>query len=167
MGEKCNPFVQMIKTNVLIFSLIAGSLWCKGQSSSSRILYVLPDSVEIAANGYIQRLVAPSVTKQFYCLLSSGGNDTCTITITPYEERARTIITKWLSHSNRSVMINKTEYPLLTDLDFRFGLPPDENNIGQMGKRDGYISKVHAIPHAFYSIVFRAGNGKVVRIEQR
>lgn len=153
-----------MKITLLILSLITFRQVCNGQSSS-RILYVLPDSVEIAANGYIQHIIRPSSTSQFYCLLASEGSDTCAITITPYEERSRTIVNKWLAYSNRSVMINKTEYPLLTDLDFRFGLP-DEDNIGQMGKRDGYISKVHAMPHAFYTIVFRAGSGRVVRIEQ-
>lgn len=154
----------MIKNILLTF--LSFSVYATGRAqTNNRILYVLPDSVEVAASVYFQHITGTAAANQFYCLLATEGNDTCAITISRYEERAKTIVNRWLSHSNRSVIINKTEYPLLTDLDFRFGLP-DEKNIGQMGKRDGMIGKVEAIPHRAYTIIFKTDNGKVLRIEQ-
>jgi len=149
-----------MRITLLALLLMAFGLKGKAQNNK-RILFVLPDSVEMIASKYIQHKDNPSLTHDLYCLLGSKGEDTCTITITSYDTAARTIIARWLSCTNRSVMIDKTEYPLLTDLDFKFGLP-DDQDVGQMGKRNGY--KICPLPHIYCTIVFGAVNGKVLSI---
>jgi hypothetical protein len=148
--------------NILLLGLAALFGNNKNIKESKTILYVLPDAVEVSVNKYMHQLYPKQETLDFYFLLENKGTDICAITAIRYEKDKQTTISKWIEGTDRSVLIDRKNYPLLLDSDFRFG-SLREDNIGVMGKRDGFVTRVLAINESCFTIVFRHSTGKVIK----
>ncbi len=125
---------------------------CYSQRQES-IIYVIPDSVEILASEYIEK-------HNEYCyfvMYNNGENyELFIVSGDDYQDKS---YSAFITNSNRKVVIDDKEYPMLFEYDFDFSTI-DKLNIGEFGKRDGMIKRVQAIYHG-YSIKFDR-SGKLI-----
>lgn len=129
-------------------------------AQSQRILYFLPDSVEVRIDNYMES------KKNFKCnsiyFLLKKDSSIYNITIIPLVPDSDSNILHWVSVTNRYILINQTYYPLLFDYDFSFSTP-DSVHVGEFGHREGNIKKLHLIAHR-YTIFFKM-NGSILKEE--
>lgn len=125
---------------------------------SNQIMYILPDNVETLLDSCIKK--AENSQTQFYFLLR---RDTVyNITIGKYNKKEKKNILKWVTQSNRYIVVNKKTHPLIFDYDLKFAAV-DNNNIGEFGSREGNIKRANLILHGV-TIYFKS-DGDIVRIE--
>lgn len=124
----------------------------------NQIQFILPDSVEVFLNDYINKV--QDGKSQFYFLFQK---DTAfSITVGRYTKKEKKNILKWIPQSNRYVVVNTKNYPVIFDYDLKFAAV-DPNNIGEFGRREGNIKRAHPLLHGI--TVFFNGSGDIIRTE--
>ena len=124
----------------------------------NQIRYILPDKIEIALDSCIKKYNLSGV--QYYFLLRKDS--IYSVTIGRYRAQEKKNISKWISKSNRFVVVNKMIYPLIFDYDSKFAAV-DNDNIAEFGKRDDKIKRATIILHG--ATIYFDSNGNILRIE--
>ncbi len=136
----------------IIFVVIVG-FTTPPVNNENRILYVFPDEVEVALNDYIKNLKKINKDFQFNLILYKEADGNYRVFVSYYEPSKRSltysVLVDWPECSDRRVIINDEEYPLVFDHDYDFGTP-DPLNISEFGKRDETILRVMLICDGFY-----------------
>lgn len=114
-------------------------------AQSTDILYYLPDSVEMKVYDYTSK--QRSNTK-FYCMLSSAGKDTFSVSVCQYYEKDKKNMEGWIFMTKRKVVIKKYKYPLLLDYDYTFSTI-DSSKVGVYGDRANKLVRLLPIAHCF------------------
>jgi len=146
-----------MKNILLIAFLIIG---IKGYSQS-KMLYIVPDSVEVVLERKIVILKERSRNTFFYFLLSKDSTNTYSLSLFPAKNKEEAVIgNKKLIRTNKALLINNTQYPLLLDYDFIFGTDK-ENQVGELGYREGNVVRSTVLFHGF-TIYFNR-EGKIIK----
>jgi hypothetical protein len=134
----------------------------KGYSQSSKIVYIIPDSVEVAIEKQIVHLKVGSKNTLVYFLLEKDNEGTYSLSLFCDEKKQREGLAGKISKlTNRVILINKNKYPLMLDYDFIFGTPK-EKQVGSFGSREGNIVRSTVLFHG-YTIYFNK-RGKIIKI---
>lgn len=149
--------------SALIIILICYAQIVHGQKEGN-ILYILPDSVEIYINNYLQS--SNNNKSKYYSVLQNISKDTFEIDIVLFQDGKKSVVNNWVLNSNRYILVNKREIPLLLDNDFAFGLS-NRNKIGTFGQRDEVTSRIRPLYHHYYYVKFLAKNGIVLENSQK
>jgi hypothetical protein len=130
-----------MKYLIIVFFLLCQLDVLKSQNPNS-IIYVLPDSIEIELNA----IIAKSQNSDFYFIL---GHDEASYEIIPcrYGLDSKASIPKWVTITNRHLLVNDKRYPLVFDYDFDFGVV-SEDYLGNFPKRDGTIKRMKILSHS-------------------
>lgn len=115
----------------------------------TEILYYMPDSVEIRIHNYVSK---QRKSNDFYCFLEYAGRDTLNLKICMYSKREKKNLESWIFQTNRKVVINKYNYPLILDYDYMFS-SLDSMRVGAYGNRNSKLAKILPIFHC-YSVKF-------------
>jgi len=119
-------------------------------SQENKIVYIFPDSVEIAVNEYITQERKEKTS--YYLVLSKDTANVYKLMVSSYDPSYDS--THRANVSNRVAVINDKHLPLLFDYDERFGTL-DAINIGRHGERDdGYVKRSITIYDWHYTIYF-------------
>jgi hypothetical protein len=130
-------------------------------AQSHKILYILPDSVELRINRYILNTIQQE--QKLYFLLKKDTLGIYNLTVIPFVPNDnRSDVSAWVKVTNRHILIDKESYPLLLDYDFTFSTS-NPSDIGELGHREGNIRKMHLIAHR-YTIYFKM-NGSILKEE--
>ncbi|WP_407033032.1 hypothetical protein [Polluticaenibacter yanchengensis] len=136
----------------IILSLLLVLFAFKANAQDSKIIYILPDSVELLL---FNKTTEDSVdcSKILY-YLEKVKDDTMQITLIQFDKNKKTksFASQLGMLTNRVVQIADKSYPLIFDYDFIFSTP-NNKDIGTIGKREGYILKSMLLTHG-YSIIF-------------
>ena len=129
------------------------------QSDTTKIVYVFPDSVEVAVHEYItQKKWIRSYKPSYYLLLEKDTADVYRLVVLHYEPSYNP--THRANRSNRVAVINDKRLPLIFDYDELFGTV-DAVNIGKFGERnEGYVKRSITIYEWPYTIYFIGGYNK-------
>jgi len=140
--------------NKILFIIFLFSL--SVYSQENKIVYIFPDSVEIAVNEYITQEREEKTS--YYLVLSKDTADIYRLLVLRYDPLHNP--THRANLSNRVAVINDKRLPLLFDYDELFGTV-DTINIGRYGERDdGYVKRSISIYHWRYQIEFIGGYNK-------
>jgi hypothetical protein len=133
-------------TMKLIYLFVIMSLTSCNAQKKGDVTYLLPDDVEIELNEHL------SQSTDFNYMVLFSSKDFYELFVINDNEYAKRPYGSFITATNRNVMVNGKNYPLLLDYDFNFSTT-DTINIGEFGKRDGMVKKVQPIFHG-YSIKF-------------
>lgn len=114
------------------------------------IIYILPDRIEVKLDSIVTE--RKKYDEPIFFMLKRVGENEFKIIPGSYRKDENSN-----SFTNRFVLINKTKYPVTFDYDEFFGTL-DTYNIGEFGRREGFIKKRVTIFEG-YSLTFdRRGN---------
>jgi hypothetical protein len=137
------------------------SLGLKGYSQSSNVVYIIPDSVEVAIERQITYLKVDTTKTLVYFLLEKDDEGIYSLSLfLDIMKQQKELAGKLLKPTNRVLLINKNKYPLMFDYDFRFGTPK-EDQIGTFGRREGNVLRSVLLFHG-YTIYFNK-LGKIIK----
>lgn len=146
---------------ILVYTLFF--LSAKSQDKKN-IIYILPDSVEVTIDNYIHKFASLDTAVKYFGILSYKKDSDCIeILIQSYSTKSKDLIADWTTSSNRVIIVDKNELPVLFDYDFCFGLS-DRKNIGKIGQREGVASRIFHIPHHYLSIIFSIKNYQILKV---
>ena len=134
-----------------ILSLLLVIFTLNVNAQDNKIIYILPDSVELLL---FSKKAKDSVGLKTMFYLEKVKDDTMKITLIEFDlnRNANSFSSQLVMLTNRVVQISDKLYPLILDYDFIFSTP-NSKDIGRIGKREGYILKSVLLTHG-YSIVF-------------
>lgn len=131
-------------------------------SQSDKIVYILPDSVEVSIKNRITIIRKKHTEASFSCMLFNNKNDTYGISLFVNDGKSGDdFINALLKKTNRVLLVDKEELPLITDYDVKFS-SPNLKHIGELGKREGNISRSQLLFHGY--TVFFNSRGKIIRV---
>jgi hypothetical protein len=110
-----------------------------------KILYYLPDSVEVRINQY---LVSQKSGKNYYCILERLDKDTTQIYVSDYTSKGKRYTESWVFNTNRFVEISNRKLPLILDYDYLYSTL-DTSKVGKYGQRSIDIVRQMPIIHSF------------------
>ncbi|NHA06453.1 hypothetical protein G7092_21775 [Mucilaginibacter sp. HC2] len=147
-----------MKKSILIIFLLVGF---RGNAQSSKILYIIPDSVEVSIENQIIKL-SPDRNAFIFFLLTKNNEGIYSLSLF-YDKRMQKdkLMNKALKLTNRVLLIDEVKYPLILDYDFAFGTPK-ENQTGTFGNREGNIVRSNVLFHG-YTIFFNK-LGKIIKV---
>lgn len=136
-------------------------LGLKGYSQSSNVVYIIPDSVEVAIEKQITYLKVDTTKTLVYFLLEKDDEGIYSLSLfIDIMKQQKELAGKLLKPTNRLLLINKNKYPLMFDYDFTFGTPK-EDQTGTFGKREGNVLRSALLFHG-YTIYFNK-LGKIIK----
>lgn len=142
-----NQLIDMI-SRVLYFVLLIAISGNACSQEVEKILYVVPDDVEVQVNKYIER-VKKQKEYLIYFVLSKKSDAAFRLDVVSYKEINKENVIYWVKSTNRYVVINQDKYPLLLDYDYVFSTK-QPSNIGNFGEREGYILKTMPINEGYH-----------------
>lgn len=142
-----NQLISMLD-KFLFFVLLLGITSNTCSQNKEKILYMLPDDVEVQASNYIKR-VSKQQEYLFYFVLNKKPDTTYRLDIVHYKAESSESIIYWVKSTNRHIVVNQERYPLLLDYDYVFSTK-QPSSIGNYGEREGQILKTMPIHEGFY-----------------
>ena len=146
-GNSKNQLISMLD-KFIFFVLLLGITSHACSQNNEKILYMLPDDVEVQASNYIKR-VSKQQEYLFYFVLNKKPDTTYRLDIVHYKAESSKGLIYWVKSTNRHVVVNQERYPLLLDYDYLFSTK-QPSNIGNYGEREGQILITMPIHVGFY-----------------
>jgi len=132
-----NIFFRIMRKIIYILILFWVSQILTSVQNKDSIIYILPDKVEVKLSEHVEK----ENLSHFGFYLTSMDNEKYRIYISELNEGNKNY---WQLNTNRYVILKNEKYPLYFDYDTFFSTrKPTE--IGEYGKREGYILKSHPI----------------------
>ena len=144
--------INMLKYFLLIALSLKGL--CPIAQKLNQIKYILPDKVEIFLDSCIKQY-----RKNFTFYFILGKDSEYYVSMGVYNKEKKNEAPKWAIETNRFLIINKKNFPLIFDYDTKFALI--DSNLGQFGKRDGNIKRVKLLFHGI-TVSFKS-NGLIIK----
>lgn len=143
----------MKKHIILLIVMTMGSLLTTNvfAQSGGKIIYIFPDEVEVKLYNYIKKTEKKQQKVVLTLYKSDAGIYTVFVNFHKVLDNTSIASTsdKWVKITNRYVVINDMEYPLLLDYDYQFSTSkPSE--IGEYGSRNGQVMRTMSINHGFF-----------------
>jgi hypothetical protein len=146
--------------NILLIICLFVSL--HAYSQSDKIVYILSDSVEVSVKNQITKVRKKNVGASFSCMLFENKDNTYGISLFVNDGKSKDdFIKSLLEKTNRVLLVDKEEIPLITDYDVKFS-SPNLKRIGELGKREGNISRSQLLFHGY--TVFFNSRGEIIRV---
>lgn len=142
-----NQLINMLD-KFLFFVLLLGMTSNARSQNSEKILYMLPDDVEIQVNDYVTRMNNQK-KYLFYFVLNKKPDATYRLNSVHYVNKRKKDIIYWVKSTNRYLVVNKKIFPLLLDYDYVFSTRKP-SKIGNFGEREGQILKTMPIHEGFF-----------------
>jgi hypothetical protein len=140
----------------LLFLLLLGIVCSRGVSQNvTPIYYVFPDEVEIALDRFIQKINAKK-SHSFHMRLSRITDEKYRLDVNVSSDAKINGLPYLIAATNRYLLVNGKGYPLSFDYDEIFSTPKP-NEIGEFGKREGFVMRNRVIHEGFYLIFNRLG----------
>jgi hypothetical protein len=146
----------MKKYLIIVFWLLSIKVY-----SQSKVVYIIPDSVEVAIKKQISKLKHNSADAFIYFLLEKNKGGIYSLSLFRDPARQGGLMDKILKLTNRVLLIDEDKYPLMFDYDFTFSTPK-ETKIGSIGNREGNVVRSTALFHG-YTIFFNT-SGKIIKV---
>jgi hypothetical protein len=152
--------IDMEMKNILLIICLFVSF--NAYSQSDKIVYILSDSVEVSIKNRIT-IIRKKHTKVFFsCMLFNDKDDTHGISLFVNDGKSSDdFINILLKKTNRVLLVDKEELPLITDYDVKYS-SPNLKRIGEFGKREGNISRSKLLFHGY--TVFFNSRGEIIRV---
>jgi len=150
-----------MKSKILIITFLFS---LSAYAQENKIVYVFPDSVEVAVYEYITQDSEYFIKERgeevcYYLVLSKDTADVYKMLVQRYFPKSYKSNDR-VNISNRVAVINDKRLPLLFDYDELFGTV-DVINMGKYGERqDGYVKRSITIRDWAYTIYFIGGYNK-------
>lgn len=136
-----------------IFLVLCFLISLSAGAQSEKIVYILSDSVEIELKNQIDKYRLNNPNISFYCMLwSKSENLRCVSLFKNEDNSGDSFVKSLIKNTNRCLLIEKDNLPLIFDYDFKFS-SPDLKHIGHFGEREGAIKRSAVLFHG-YTIFF-------------
>ena len=138
--------IKSIKMTKYIICLLGASFFYMcSYSQKPKILYYLPDSVEVRINDYI---LSQKEHKNYYCVLEHLNQDTSQVFVCGYFSKQKKGIETWVLKTNRFIVVGDKKLPLIFSYDYMYS-PLNLAKVGDYGSRSKKITRQIPIIHSY------------------
>lgn len=133
----------MIRYIIWLFG--ASFFYTSSYSQKPKILYYLPDSVEVRISDYIS---SQKEQKNYYCVLEHLNQDTSQVFVCGYSSKEKKGVENWVLNTNRFIVAGNKKLPLIFSYDYMYS-PLNPSKVGEYGSRSKKITRQIPIIHSY------------------